>query len=594
MVKSDLIYDFLYTYRKGFKMKDLVQKLIFTLMMMCFLLPAKAQTGKQETELKREITLYNPYKPSLPDVRKRIFLPDINDTSKIDISVEYDVTPNKFSPDYTINPIRPAALLPDPLPKLYKGYVNAGFGTYTTPLLEISITNERSRKGTAGFYGRHYSSLGKLLLQNNELVFAGLMDNEASLFGKRFFSGSFIEGSASFNQYTRYAYGYKPEIIGYEPSKKDIKLPYNNIGAKFSFASLNLDSTDFSYDFDLAWDYFTNKKYFTQHHGTFSGMMSKLFRGFYAGAELRYDHFRLSDTIMLRPKYIFSASPFISRNTTQYNFKLGARIMMERNITISSKLHIYPDIGFGFSIVPDYIRFYANLGGKLEMNDPLNAIQENPYIVPDGSLFLLPNTDHALIISAGLKGNNGIGGKYNLSVSYSLINDILFFSNIVYPDTASVVQRGNYFITLPDEAEVLNFHGEMNGNITGRISYFAAANYNKYTLSANSHPWNKPPWDGKLGINYNMRNKIIAGAELTLLGKRRQMVSESPTGWMTLEPVISERPVHVNLNLSAEYRYTKILSFWAKINNISYNRYLEWAYYPTQRFLIIAGFTYSL
>ncbi len=574
-------------------MKKIIQNLIITIFLICLLVPARSQTGKQETEMKREITLYNPYKPSLPDVRKRSFMPDMNDTSGIVIIPKYDINPNKFSPDYTISPIRPAALLPDPLPKLYKSYVNAGLGTYTTPLLEVSITNERSRKGAAGFYGRHYSSLGKVLLQNNEWAHAGLMDNEASLFGKRFFRDNFIEGSVDFTQNYRYAYGYKPEITGYSPSRNEIRIPYNNIGADLSFAYLNLDSTSFSYDFDVSWDFFASTKYFTQHHGSVSGIMSKLYRGFYAGAGISYDHFRLSDTIMFRPKFVFSANPFVSRNTPQYNFRLGARITVERNMTISSRLHLYPDVNFGFSIVPEYISFFAALGGRLEMNDPLRAIRINPYLVPDGSLFMLPNTDHSLVISAGLKGNNGIGGKYSLSVSYSLINDLLLFSNIVYPDTASSIQRGNYFIALPDEAEILNVHGEMNGNITEKLTYFVSANYNKYTLSANRYAWNKPSWDGKLGVSYNLRNKIVAGAELTLLGKRWQMVSESPTGWMTLEPVLIERPVHANLNLSAEYRYTKALSFWARINNISYSRYLEWAYYPTQRFLILAGFTYS-
>jgi len=53
-------------------------------------------------------------------------------------------------------------------------------------------------------------------------------------------------------------------------------------------------------------------------------------------------------------------------------------------------------------------------------------------------------------------------------------------------------------------------------------------------------------------------------------------------------------PAHLNLNLSAEYRYSKILSFWTKLNNIANNRYYEWAYYQSQGFLFMLGFTYSL
>lgn len=63
---------------------------------------------------------------------------------------------------------------------------------------------------------------------------------------------------------------------------------------------------------------------------------------------------------------------------------------------------------------------------------------------------------------------------------------------------------------------------------------------------------------------------------------------------MPAETYVFRSPVHVNANLSAEYRYTKILSFWLKINNIAFNRNYDWAFYPTQRFMMMAGLTYSL
>ena len=41
---------------------------------------------------------------------------------------------------------------------------------------------------------------------------------------------------------------------------------------------------------------------------------------------------------------------------------------------------------------------------------------------------------------------------------------------------------------------------------------------------------------------------------------------------MKVNPTMKEieMPAHFNLNLSAEYRYSKILSLWAKFNNISF------------------------
>ena len=150
------------------------------------LLSLHAQEQKQAVTLKREVTLYNPYKPSLNIVRKRSFLPEMKDTTQIRPVFNYEVNSEPFMPAYTISPIKAAALLPDPLPKLYKSYINAGLGTHLSPLGEISITNERSKKGAAGLYARHFSSNGNVKLENDDKVFAGYMDNDVSLFGKRF------------------------------------------------------------------------------------------------------------------------------------------------------------------------------------------------------------------------------------------------------------------------------------------------------------------------------------------------------------------------------------------------------------------------
>ena len=44
-------------------------------------------------------------------------------------------------------------------------------------------------------------------------VFAGYMDNDVSLFGRKFFRKSLFEGSVDFTQKTRYAYGYDTSIV---------------------------------------------------------------------------------------------------------------------------------------------------------------------------------------------------------------------------------------------------------------------------------------------------------------------------------------------------------------------------------------------
>ena len=578
------------------------RNIIVPVFLLFSLLPVSAQVKKQETGLKREVTLYNPYKPSLPESKKKSFLPDMNDTSKVRPDFRYEINTTPFVPEYTISPIKAASLLPDPLPKLYKSYVNIGLGNYITPLAEVSITNERSKKGSIGFYGRHFSTNGKVELDNGRKVFAGYMDNDVSLFGRKFFRKSLFSSSVDFSQKIRYAYGYSPfnpMLIDVSPPKRDLRMRYNNLGAKASLSSLTLDSTSFSYDFDVYYNFFYNTKDLFQHSAGITGMMAKSYEEFYVGSGISYDYYRLSDFLYSDPKYIFSISPFIKKSAEQWSFKLGIQALLDKNETVTAKLHVYPDINFSFNIVPTYIRFFAGLSGKLEKNEPSIIISENPYLLGNGSLFKLPNTNHKLIVLTGLKGNTGIGGTYMVSASYSLIDKMLFYSSIVFPDSIFTPDRGSYFSALTDDVELFNVHGEMSGAINDKLSFNAMVNLNKYTLSNFDYAWNKPGWDGKLGLKYNLRDKIIAGMDISVQGMRRLIINGENISATTVLPLnnpaeIIKMPAHFNLNLSAEYRYSKILSIWTKLNNISYNSYYEWAYYPSQNFLFMLGFTYSL
>jgi len=575
------------------------RNLIVPVFILFSLLPVSAQVKKQETGLKREVTLYNPYKPSLPEFKKRSFLPDINDTSKVRPDFRYDINTTPFLPNYTISPIKAAALLPDPLPKLYKGYVNIGLGNYITPLAEVSITNERSKKGSIGLYARHFSTNGKIELDNGMKNFAGYMDNDVSLFGRKFFRKNILGGSLDYSQKIRHAYGYEPAIHDYLPSKKDIRIPYNNLGAKVSLSSSTLDSTEFSYDFMFSYNYFSSGKNMSQRNAGISGTMAKSYQGFYVGSGLNIDLYHFSDFLKISPEYVASISPFMKKSSSQWSYKLGLQLLLEKDMTAFTSLHVYPDVNFNLTIVPSYINFFVGLSGKLEKNEPLNIISENPFLMHDGSLYKQPSTSHDLIVFTGLKGNSGLEGNYVISASYSLISDMLFYSNIFRTDTVFTPYRGNYFSALTDDVELLNVHAEMGGKINDKLTFNGAANINRYTLSKFKYAWNKPGWDAKFGLKYNLRDKIIAGMEITLQGKRKLVVNGESLLLLSSQivqnsPFIYEMPTHLNLNLSAEYRYSKILSFWTKLNNIANNRYYEWAYYPSQGFLFMLGFTYSL
>lgn len=190
-----------------------------------------------------------------------------------------------------MSPIRSAVLSPEPLPELKKGYVSLGLGTYLSPFLEVSISNGRSNKGTIGLFTRTYGSAGKIELQNDRRVHAGFLDNQAMIYGRKYFRRSRFDGDIDFRHMTRHAYGYNPDVTGYDPDKNDIRSLYYDVTAKARYFTMEPDSSDLNWDATLKYNLFTRQGDGIQHNPglTLKGGMNVY--GLYAGLDAGYDLF---------------------------------------------------------------------------------------------------------------------------------------------------------------------------------------------------------------------------------------------------------------------------------------------------------------
>ncbi len=185
---------------------------------------------------------------------------------------------------------------------------------------------------------------------------------------------------------------------------------------------------------------------------------------------------------------------------------------------------------------------------------------------------------------------------YNFKGSYSIIDNQYFYVN----DTSQVLK--NQFSVVYSDITLLNLHGEMGIRPSDSWKVFLKANYYKYTLSTmkladgssrnlrdDDHPWNKPSFDISLQARYNMGDKILVTMGIYTIGKRyyEDFIWQNDGSEPTL-------PLAVDANLGLEYRYSKLLSFWARINNLAAQRYYLYNQYPSFRFRGMVGFTYAL
>jgi hypothetical protein len=108
-----------------------------------------------------EYIIQGVYSPTLMDAQKIDLRPEPIDTILPTLPVRYDLLPVKAEIPAKVDSIAAAKLsVLAPQPQLYKGFVKAGFGLYTTPLGELYFDQTRSRKNGYGIHAKHFSSNG--------------------------------------------------------------------------------------------------------------------------------------------------------------------------------------------------------------------------------------------------------------------------------------------------------------------------------------------------------------------------------------------------------------------------------------------------
>ncbi|MDT8402357.1 MAG: hypothetical protein RQ743_11735 [Bacteroidales bacterium] len=568
-------------------------RLLFYIVLSLLIFPAGVRAQGEE-ELRREVTLYNPFKPSLNKASKINFLPEISDTSLTVPEFHYMIYARPFMPEYEITTISAARLQPDPLAKLYKGFVNLGFGNYFSPLAELSISSDRSRKSRSGIYIGHESSFGKLKIDENLKAYGAYVDNKARLYTTRFFKRSSLDANINFNHIRRYAYGGVPDSLALaEVEKENLKIEYLNPRAEINYYSTRLDSSKIYYDIGLHYELLHQNKEYSQHLAGVTAELGYDVNIFYANLGLGYEFLTIPE-IEDKFRHKVSIFPSISKKSTNWEYRLGvkfiadARYYYEQFVDYRTRIFFYPDLKLQFSIIPTVLNMYVGLDGDYKNNNASEIVYINPFIVkyvpgspvePSLNLYSILPSDTKLRVRGGITGHASLNTSYRLSASYSMFENMVFFKN----DTL----HGRGLVPVYDTGELLELKGGFISKINKELSLSAQAGYYNYTLEYLDEAWHKPSWEGSMIINYNLRDKIIAHADIHAISKRYAGLGPDPY-------TLAELPMNVSLSLGLEYRYTKILSFWARLNNIALERYYEWNYYPSQRFLFMAGFTYSL
>jgi hypothetical protein len=547
-----------------------------------------------------EVRVVKPYTPTLSDAEKIQLLPNLEEEIPFTPpQFTYQLYPKRYESEFKVVPIKSARMVKPALNRLYKSELTLGFGNYLTPLAELNINQLRSRNGTFGLALRHHSMNGKMKLNDNLKVPAGFSESNLKVYGDRFIKKSVFDYKVGTGYNTYVQYGVDTTEVTEEIDRDSLKQAYFLAEASIGLHSAHADSFHFNYNVGLDYYYFTHQFTETEHGARLNFDFSKRLRvldiaGDVGGAF--YGHSPDWDQTIGNYTMVW-INPYIAKSEADWRFTAGFNTYMSFASDSSAgdiqPFHFYPKASFEFNVVNEVIVPYFGVDGFLESNNYRKIVEENPYVVP--TLSVKP-TSHKLIAYAGIKGRVTGAFTYNLKGSYSIIDNQYFFVN----DTSQVLK--NQFSVVYSDITLLKLHGEISVRPSDSWKIFLKANYYNYALSTmkmadgtsrnlrdDDHAWNKPTFDVSLQARYNMGDKIIVTMGIYTIGKRyyEDFIWQDDGSEPTL-------PLDVDANLGIEYRFTKMLSFWARLNNIAAQRYYLYNQYPSFRFRGMVGFTYAL
>jgi len=542
----------------------------------------------QEVSETEEITVVAPYQPSVSDAFKINVSPRIPEEKLDKPDFDYSIEAKTIQTPVFLEPIKPAKIMGESVSKLYRNYAKIGLGNYWTPLFEFYANKLRSKKNAFGVYVKHLSSSGEI----KGYAPTGNSNTTVSAYGKKFMKNQTLSLEVDYNRTGAHFYGYKPDSVpDLDLSKKDIKQSYNRFGFNTGIESNHTRGKKVNNQTNLGYYYLFDRYDATEHKIKVDEQINKQFEFFEfseiekLGLDLGLDYYINKDTITDHNSGLIRIDPYYNLVFDQYSFKVGVRADIAMDS--STKVHVYPIVAIEVKVVKEILRTYAGIYGEMNKNSLKSFSDENPFII---STIEKRFSNNKLSQFGGIRGRLGKYLDYNLSFVNSTIENMPMFVN----DTVSALGEGlyNQFTVVYDKVKYSRIIAEFGFHYKNKFNAMLKGKYNSYFLDNEDEAWHKPALEISLSADYNMQDKILLKAELITRSKMYAKGYEITASNDIIVKALEIDPM-IDLNLGVEYRYSNVLSGFLTLNNVLGQRFYRWYNYPSYRFNMMLGITYS-
>lgn len=548
-----------------------------------------AQTGE-------EYYINGIYNPTLSDVHKIELRPQPYDTILPEKSISYNMLAVKAEVPAHVDSIEAARLnIKLAQEKLYKGFVKAGFGLYTTPLAEVYYDQTRSKSNGFGLHYKHLSSNGGI----SDRGPSDYSFNNLDAYYSAYLRHHEVQGRLLYDRRRVSYYGYEntdslENLMNVSPAPPDdaIKQVYNDIGFAVRVKSLFKDSTKLAHDAGLEVHNYTNltksrelsvkldaRLSMEQGPETYGGEIL-IDNNSYRGERDSLPQLRQNGTMV-------GLSPFVSTSDGNYLVRVGAGIFVDA--LGKTTFHFYPQAYAQYRLFDDILVPYVGVDGHRIRNSLRSLTRENPFLTGAPSLL---NSSLMYDLYGGLRGTLSRDVGFDVRLSKSRIKDRPLFIGV--ENTFKGVGYGDRFIPVYDRVDQLDISGELRYSHDEHINVYGGLHIFSYKTQLQAEAWNLPTYTINLGAVYDFQDKLLVKVEAQFTGTRESTLPVAPD-WNDLSPAPTAKGLdgYVDLYLGLEYRYTKRLSVFLDFSNLSASKYERWYNYPVQRTLVIGGATFA-
>ncbi|MGB3948627.1 MAG: hypothetical protein WBM13_11635 [Bacteroidia bacterium] len=517
------------------------------------------------------------YKPTIMDANKMSGNPSFSDsTKKIPVS-GFSINSKKIGTTFNVTPIQAAEIVGEPLVKLYNALVKIGMGNYTTPYGELFYNSLRSKTTSYGLRLKHLSSAATL----KNYGYSGFSDNEINIYGKQFLKEHTLSGNFDYSRNVVHFYGY--DALLNDISRDTTRQRFNSFAANAVLTSHYTDKSRINHDVKLLFNNLTDKygaaenniKSLAQINTALGKEVLKV------NASVDYYNYKTSnDTInntivLLNPNFVAVGE--------KYKVNLGFTAAMD--MFVQSKFYFYPNVELSYNVIDNIIVPFISLSGDLKKNSYQSFVSQNPFVV---STLQMQNSNKKYDLTGGIRGTLSSNTAFSTFASFSNLTNMPLFVN----DTNEVLQ--NKFSVIYDDASVVKVGGEISYQQREKLRFVLKGEYNSYKMKNELRAWYTPQFRFDLSSNYNLKDKIVVKMDLFYIDKQFAKTFETDTTTIIgMKVVAKELKGIFDANIGVEYRYTKRFALFLNFNNIANVRYYRWSNYPTQRFNLMGGLSYS-